>query len=150
MTHSRDVAEPHEVHSLELDAFVIVLEGEFDIAERARLLDAFAVTASAPIVIVSFEKTRYVDSTVLECLVALERSIGERSAKLLLVDLRPEIRRIFEVCGLQRHFDIRERLGDVIAALELDSARMRRLTLVAEPVVAAEAIEVNTSPHESQ
>jgi anti-sigma B factor antagonist len=133
MMQPKDVYEPHEVRHFDIDAFVVSLDGEFDIAERVRLLDAFAVTASAPAVVIDFEKTRYVDSTVLECLVALERTIAERGAKLVLVELRPEIRRIFDVCGLERLFDIRHHLSDATAALLVDSARVRRLTLVAEP-----------------
>lgn len=132
MMQPKDVYEPQEVRHFDIDAFVVSLDGEFDIAERVRLLDAFAVTAAAPAVVIDFEKTRYVDSTVLECLVALERTISERGAKLILVELRPEIRRIFDVCGLERLFDIRDRLSDATAALGVDSTRLRRLTLVAE------------------
>lgn len=129
----------------DLDAFVISLEGEFDLAERARLLDAFAVTTSSPIVIINFEKTRYLDSTVLECLVALERAITERGGKLILVGIRPEIRRIFDVCGLERLFEVRDKLADVIAAHTLDSNRMRKLALIAEPAASPEAVDIHWS-----
>jgi anti-anti-sigma factor len=119
----------------EPDAFVISLEGEFDIAERVRLLDALAVTTNSSLVVISFEKTNYVDSSVLECLVALERTIAQRGGKLFLVGLRADVRRIFEVCALERLFDIRGKLSDVTDLCVLDSTRIRRLELIAEPSI---------------
>lgn len=127
-----------------LDAFVLSLEGEFDIAERQRLLDAFALTAEAPVVILDFAKTRYVDSTVLECLIGLNRKVAERGARLILGGLTPPLRRIFQICDLERRFDIREGLNDAIAFLDLDPARTRRLTVTVEPGGAPEAIEVRS------
>lgn len=146
MMQPNDVSEPQELGQFDVDAFMISLEGEFDIAERVRLLDAFAVTTDAPFVVINFEKTRYIDSTVLECLVALERAIAERGAKLVLVELRPEIRRIFDVCGLERLFDIRGGLRDVMPALDIEGSRMRHVTLVAEPAMEPEVLD----PHWSQ
>ena len=145
MTQPREVADSQERGPFDLDAFVISLEGEFDLAERTRLLDAFAITTSSPIVIINFEKTRYIDSTVLECLVALERTIAERGARLILVGLRPEIRRVFDVCGLQRLFDIRDTLAVVAKALAVEASRVRKLSLIAEPTVAAAAVDIHLS-----
>lgn len=133
MMPPKDIAAPHKRRPFDVDAFVIALDGEFDIAERVRLLDAFAVTTSSPLVVIDFEKTRYIDSTVLECLVALERAISERGAQLILVALQPQIRRIVDVCGLDRLFDIRDRATDVTTAFGIDSASIRRLALIAEP-----------------
>lgn len=142
MRDPKSAAERQKL-AFELDAFVICLEGEFDIAERARLLDAFAVATSSAAVVIDFEPTRYVDSTVLECLVALQRALTERGGRLLLVELSPEIRRIFDVCGLDRLFSIRGSLREVMDDLDADGdgARVRRLTLVAEPANAAKMAE---------
>ncbi|MBV9028632.1 MAG: STAS domain-containing protein [Candidatus Eremiobacteraeota bacterium] len=114
--------------------FAIALDGEFDIAERAQLLGAFAEATNWPLIIVDFERTRYVDSTVLECLVALDRAAAKRNSKLILVGLRPEIRRIFEICDLQRHFDIRPQFTEVATTLRLNGSDLHRVTLVAEPI----------------
>lgn len=136
------VAERQKLAPFELDAFVIRLEGEFDIAERSRLLDAFAVAGNSATVVIDFKRTRYIDSTVLECLVAFQRALGERAGRLLLVDLSPEIRRIFDVCGLDRLFCIRGSFDEVMEDLNADAARVRRLTLVAEPT---DGIEIDGS-----
>jgi anti-sigma B factor antagonist len=141
MMHPKEVAEPQQVRPFDLDVFVISLEGEFDIAERVRLLDAFALTANTAVVVIDFEKTHYVDSSVLECLVSLERAVTGRGARLFLVGLRPEIRRIFEVCGLDRVFEIRIRRDDVAQALPVDPSRMRRLALIVEPAVESDPDE---------
>jgi anti-sigma B factor antagonist len=133
------VAERQKRASFELDAFVIRLEGEFDISERARLLDAFAVASNCAAVVIDFKRTRYVDSTVLESLVAFQRAIGERGGKLLLVALPPGVRRIVEVCNLDRLFTIRSSLDEVMRDLSADASRVRRLTLIAEPTEAAES-----------
>ncbi|MBV9015386.1 MAG: STAS domain-containing protein [Alphaproteobacteria bacterium] len=113
--------------------FAVSLEGEIDIAERARVLDAFAQATTWPVIIVDFERTRYVDSTVLECLVALGRAAQKRGADLVVVGLRPEIRRIFEICDLQRHFEIRATSSDVIGTLGTRETDVYRMSLVAEP-----------------
>jgi anti-sigma B factor antagonist len=141
MLHPKEVAEPEKVPPFDLDVFVVNLEGEFDIAERVRLLDAFALTANASVVVVNFEKTHYVDSSVLECLVSLERAVTGRGATLRLVGLRSEIRRIFDVCGLDRIFDIRNKLSDVPEALDVDQSRVRRLALIVEPAIESEPDE---------
>lgn len=138
MIDPQPVTGRETVVPFELDAFVIRLEGEFDIAERARLLDAFAVSTTSATVVIDFNKARYVDSTVLECLVALQRALAERGARPLLIELSPEIRRIFDVCGLDRLFSIRKTLDEVMADLNADATRMRTLTLIAQPTDAVE------------
>jgi anti-sigma B factor antagonist len=138
MLDPKPVAEPQERSPFELDAFVVCLEGEFDIAERPRLLDAFALASNSATVVIDFKRTRYVDSTVLECLVALQRALGARGGRLLLVEIPPGIRRIFDVCGLERFLSVRGTRSEVMDELEADPSRVRRLTLIAEPTEAEE------------
>lgn len=137
MTHSGRTGEI-EQSPFQVDAFIISLVGEFDIAERARLLDAFAIATSAAVVVIDLKKTRYLDSTVLECIVALRRAITERGARLVLVGLSPDIRRLLEICGLERLFEIRPSLGDVTNEMSGDAPRLRRLSLIAEPLETTE------------
>jgi anti-anti-sigma factor len=106
---------------------VINLEGEFDLAERARLTDAFAIATSVPVVVVNFEKVGYVDSTALQCLTALELATRKRGARLILTGLSPAIGRVFRLAELDHVFEIRPTLREIAM---LDPARVRRLTLV--------------------
>jgi anti-sigma B factor antagonist len=111
--------------------FVIQLEGEFDLAERERLIDAFAIVQSAPVVVVDLRKTTYIDSAVLQRLVALNEATHKRDAKLVVVGLHGAILRLFQITGLDQVFEIRDTLNDVAG---LDGARARRLTIESRPI----------------
>jgi anti-sigma B factor antagonist len=111
--------------------FVIQLEGEFDLAERERLIDAFAIVQSAPVVVVDLRKTTYIDSAVLQRLVALNEATHKRDAKLVVVGLHGAILRLFQITGLHQVLEIRDTLNDVAG---LDGARARRLTIESRPI----------------
>lgn len=119
--------------------FVIKLDGEFDLAECDRLKDAFAVANTSPIVVVNLQKTGYIDSCVLKCLVELRAATQNRGASLILVGLSATVRRLFEVTGLDEIFDIRSSLGE-ISGLNV----ARRLTIEARPL--ARAPKMTASP----
>jgi len=111
--------------------FLIQLEGEFDLAERERLIDAFAIVQSASVVVVDLRKTTYIDSAVLRCLVALNEATHKRDAKLIVVGLQGAVLRLFQITGLHQVFDMRDTLNDVAG---LDGARARRLTIESRPM----------------
>ena len=113
-----------------IGTFEIRLEGEFDLAEDDRLRDAFAVSQSSPIVVVNLEKTTYIDSTVLGCLVGLRNATEQRGASLFLVGPHSDVLRLFEISGLREIFDIRTSLSKVP---HVDIAELRRLTIEARP-----------------
>jgi anti-anti-sigma factor len=143
MIHPKHVAETTDAQPFDVSVTIINLEGEFDIAERSRLLDAFAVTTNSAVVVIDFGKTRYVDSSVLECLVTLERTMAERNARLVLVSLRPGISRIFEACGLERLFDIRGNADDVTGQLGVEPDQVRTLSLISGPAASFGADETS-------
>ena len=111
-------------------AFVIRLEGEFDISERQRLTDAFAIAVEAPLVIVDLERTEYIDSSILACLVSLYKATEQRGAQLLLVGLNSQVRRLFDVTQLTAIFTIR----DSVAQVTNSDTEVRRLTVEARPL----------------
>jgi anti-sigma B factor antagonist len=111
--------------------FVIQLEGEFDLAERDRLKDAFGVAHTSATVVVNLGKTTYIDSTVLGCLVELRNATLRRGASLFLVGLDRQVRKLFEITSLDEIFNVRSRLSDVP---DVDVAEIRRLTIEARPV----------------
>jgi anti-sigma B factor antagonist len=112
-------------------AFIVRLEGEFDVAERQRLKDAFAIAAGAAVVVVDLERTDYIDSSVLECLVALHNATRQRGAELVLVALNSQVRRLFEVTELQKLFTIG---GSVAEVTDVSRAEVQRLTVEARPL----------------
>jgi anti-anti-sigma factor len=110
----------------DLDVFEIRLEGEFDLSERERLTDAFSVANSAALVILNLSKTTYMDSTALECTVALELATRRRGAHLVVTGVGGAVQRLLEVSTFDGYFDIQPKFA---AALAPDS-RIRKLTLV--------------------
>ncbi|HKU81822.1 MAG TPA: STAS domain-containing protein, partial [Candidatus Tumulicola sp.] len=84
---------------------------------------------SARLVIVDFEEATYIDSTVLECLVALELATRKRNARLVLVGVGHLLQRIFLISGLDRYFNIRRSLSDVREARRSEASQ---ITLVAQ------------------
>jgi anti-sigma B factor antagonist len=121
----------HEIAAQSHTIFIIRLEGEFDIADADRLTDAFAVANSAPLVIVDLEKTDYIDSTVLECLIVLHRATQGRRAELVLVAMNSQVRRLFEVTELHKLFAIHDSMKEVA---DVSHGEVRRLTIEARPL----------------
>lgn len=110
-------------------AFVIKLDGDFDLFDYDRLRDAFAIPSSANLVAIDLRTTSYVDSSVLKCLVELRRRTIDRGAQFVLVGLMPSVKRILEICHFDELFDIRENFGELSpSAFGTDDVRM--LTLI--------------------
>ncbi|HEY1883197.1 MAG TPA: STAS domain-containing protein [Candidatus Cybelea sp.] len=108
-----------------LDVFVVDLVGEFDLSERDRLMDAFGTAKSARLVFANLAKTSYMDSTALECLVHLHAMTRMRGAAFILLGVQGTVQRLFEICDLDKVFDIRSTLSD----LGMASITARRLTV---------------------
>ena len=121
--------DPLTVSSGAPTATIVSLDGEFDLADRARLEDLLVVAASSPTVVMNFEKTKYVDSSILQCIVALRKVLEEREAQLVVVGLHDGVSRLFEVCQFGQIFDIRQSVEDAIAT-DFGSANLRQLTLL--------------------
>ncbi len=112
-------------------SFIIRLEGEFDLSERDRVTDAFAVAQTAGVIVVDLHRCEYIDSTILQCLMALYQACRKRGAELILTGLRGPVRRLFEVIRLDKVLDIRSTLDDVGG---FDGAPVRRLTIEARAI----------------
>lgn len=106
--------------------FVIQLEGEFDLSDRKRLSEAFAIAHSSPIVVVNFQRTTYIDSSVLICLVELRESVAQRGANLYLIGLCSNLLRLLDIARLSEHFNVRASLSEITGA---DVSRIGRLTI---------------------
>jgi|GEM_PF-976885 len=123
--------ESRQATAKALSAFVIRLEGEFDVAEQERLTDAFSIATSAPLVVLDLEKTDFIDSSILRCIAQLRTDTHQRGAELVLVGLNSQVSRLFEVTQLDRIFTIRRSMAE---APEVDGDSLRRLTIQSRPI----------------
>jgi len=89
-------------------ASVVALDGEFDLADRQRLADAFDVAAQGAVVIVDLSQTTYIDSTVLWQLVKLRnRNAARPTAELILTQPTGSVLRLFDVSQIFDLFVVR-------------------------------------------
>ena len=89
------------------------------------------IAETTPVAVVNLERTTYIDSTVLECFVALKIAREKRGTQLVLVGVREPVLRLFEVTRLDSFFDIRPSTRDV--AMD-EAAQVRRLTIESRPL----------------
>jgi anti-sigma B factor antagonist len=88
---------------------VIVLEGEVDLYARDDLQRAFYETADhrlASRVTVDLTRAEFIDSTTLGELVRFRAWLRRRGTDVTILCTSREIRRVFEVTGLDRVFEI--------------------------------------------
>lgn len=102
-----------------------MLEGEFDLSEKRRLAEAFAIPKSAPVVALNLSKATYIDSTVLQCMIDLAKATRQRGARLVLTGLSGAVLRLLEVSSLDRFFEVQPGLAKTIPP-----GSVRTLTLV--------------------
>jgi anti-anti-sigma factor len=92
---------------------IVTLDGEFDLAERGRMDDAFHAALESPLIVLDCERTRYIDSTALGCILRARKAAVAKGSEMIVVAPSPNIRHLFEVCGLAEVVDIRESLADI-------------------------------------
>jgi anti-sigma B factor antagonist len=109
---------PFEITRRELDARtgVISVEGDLDLSSAPRLkwmlLDAFGEGLDQ--LVLDLSRTSFMDSTALGVLVAFKRSLDSDSA-LAVVCAGANVRKIFELSGMDRVFPIFADLTDAVA-----------------------------------
>jgi len=110
---------------------VVALIGEFDLVEQPRLREAFAAAAVEPLVIVDFQRTTYIDSTVLACVIGLKNDVAQRGGRLVLAALSPTVRRLLDVAGLSSFLETRRTVDEILSEFNLPEEALRRVELVA-------------------
>lgn len=110
--------------ALTSDTTRVVLRGDFDIADDARLNEIFSAVTGAANVVVDMNEVRYIDSTLLNCLIRLQRRRASAGRPpVVLCGLSPHVERIVRIARLDRVLEIRSgnfrerpaaRTGDVI------------------------------------
>jgi len=88
----------------------IRLRGELDYARKSELAALLQPLAAANSAIVDMRGVRFLDTSALACLIGLRRQMlaAHGTARIILVGLRPELRRVFEISDLTAAFELRE------------------------------------------
>ncbi|MGC8861938.1 MAG: STAS domain-containing protein [Armatimonadota bacterium] len=106
---------------------VIQLAGELDAytASRFREVMVEAIEDGGENLIVSMGDVEYIDSSGLGALVGGLKRVSERKGKIVVVRPRPQVRKVFEITGLEKVFPLFEDEEEAVAALQ-DGSREGR------------------------
>jgi len=98
---------------------IIELEGEVDVYTAPQLKQKMIslLDAGAQQMIVDLSKVEYLDSTALGVLIGGLKRMRERDGNLSLICPSPRIRRVFEITGLDKIFEIYNSERDAEEAL---------------------------------
>ena len=97
-----------ETRTLEKELPVIQLEGEVDVYTAPQLKQQMIalLEGGARQVVVDLTQVEYLDSTALGVLIGGLKRLREIDGNLALVCPSPRIRRVFEITGLDKIFDM--------------------------------------------
>lgn len=97
-----------ETRTLEKELPIIALEGEVDVYTAPQLKQQMIslLEEGAREVVVDLSRVDYLDSTALGVLIGGLKRLREMDGNLALVCPSPRIRRVFEITGLDKIFDI--------------------------------------------
>ncbi len=98
---------------------IIDLSGEVDAYTSARFREAMVdlIDNGAASLIVSMMNVEYIDSSGLGALVGGLKRSTERGGKILIVCDNPQIRKVFEITGLEKVFPIFAAEADAVEVL---------------------------------
>lgn len=98
---------------------IIDLSGEVDAYTSARFREAMVdlIDTGAASLIVSMMKVEYIDSSGLGALVGGLKRSTERGGRIVIVCDNPQIRKVFEITGLEKVFPLFDVEADAIKVL---------------------------------
>lgn len=108
-----------DTRTLEQSLPVIELEGEVDVYTAPQLKQQMIsiLEGGAKMMVVDLTKVDYLDSTALGVLIGGLKRMRERDGNMVLICPSPRIRRVFEITGLDKIFDIYNSEGDAQEAI---------------------------------
>ena len=103
---------------------VIALTGEVDLYTAPEFKQELVkvIDGSAKHVVVDLSATSFIDSTTLGVLVSGVKRLRPRDGQLLLVVTDRNVRKIFEITGLDRVFPIFDERAKALAELQSESS----------------------------
>jgi anti-sigma B factor antagonist len=102
---------------------IIELAGEVDAYTSARFREVMVdiIEDGNPSLIVSMAKVEYIDSSGLGALVGGLKRATEKSGRILIVCAQLQVRKVFEITGLEKVFPIFEAEEEAVRAVSGDS-----------------------------
>lgn len=103
----------------ENDVPIIELVGEVDAYTSARFRESMVelIENGASNLIINMEKVEYIDSSGLGALVGGLKRASEREGHILIVCTNPQVRKVFEITGLEKVFSLFSSEADAIRSL---------------------------------
>lgn len=99
---------------------IVSLIGELDhhSAQMVRIkIDAEIIKTSTKVVLIDFSKVSFMDSSGIGVVVGRYKSLKELNGDLVLVNLSPQIRRIFEMSGILRQIKVFDSIDMAIGSI---------------------------------
>jgi anti-anti-sigma factor len=110
----------------------VVLVGAFDLAQRSRITELFESIGDDPIVALDLERTSYLDSIALGCIIRLNGDLSERGGRLFVTGASDVVKRILDVTGLSGVFPGRTALDALLEERGVDASSLRMLELASD------------------
>lgn len=102
-----------------IHASIIDLTGEVDAYTSARFRETMIdlIEEGSANIIVSMAKVEYIDSSGLGALVGGLKRISEKNGKIVVVCNNPQVRKVFEITGLEKVFPLFDAEDDAVNAI---------------------------------
>ncbi len=127
---------------------VMSLIGEFDIGNAGFVDAAFASLERAPVYIISFERTDFIDSSILATL--LREHAKREESLVVLVPEMSKMHRLFTIADLMRYLPVATNRSEAIRQAEMLLARQTAPSLSGLPVERVREQSLNDSPRREQ
>ena len=107
---------------LDSRAYAVEVQGDIDVYTSPRVKETIneLIDQGHFNMVINLEGVRYIDSTGLGVLIGALKKVREKSGKIVLICTNPQIRKIFNITGLIKIFDIykdeEEALGSFVGA----------------------------------
>lgn len=101
---------------------VIDLNGEVDAYTSARFREVMLdlIDDGGANMVISMERVEYIDSSGLGALVGGLKRASENNGKIVIVCTSPQVRKVFQITGLEKVFPIYELECDAVSAMSLE------------------------------
>ena len=97
---------------------VIRLDGDLDFSRKAEIQRRLSKAEYNDIAVIDLTDAQYIDSSTLSCLAGLRQRMiaNERAGIIRIVAAGRSVRRVFEICGLDKTFEMYATLAEANGA----------------------------------